>query len=401
MNNRITLLVLFLLGNLMSCQIGKYNVKGDNNNFGQIIYHNEKINYTTEEINYCIEHNILVIQFLQREVDTLKREKEKLKQQFLDEKISTGEYNRKKKNIDTQIKELEDSKSKAKKQTEIFERMRLRDQSFFKEFHDVVVAFDQESFFQGFKDSTIMLVITDGIDLTFDHAYGNPNISTGYYGNPVINKVRDFVLVNEKDNKSKLITYHNDRPVLEFSHCLNIDIKGFTIGHIPYGISGCGEHGIVLAFESCNNTSIENCELFGSGTYGFTLNDCQGFHCQNVQIYECTDGIMLIYDSKYINIVGCRLFNNNCNGSCIDIHNCQDLHFLYVTMEENRSGDIYSDNTYVVSVQSSKGVKFERCTFGNHPDFDYIFTENNSPIVIDNCSYTHNNTDNQIKLSPD
>lgn len=108
--------------------------------------------------------------------------------------------------------------------------------------------------------------------------------------------------------------------VLQFQNCFNIRLSGFTAGHTQ----APGEcSGGVLCFESCGNTTVENCGLFGCGTLGVDAMLCNNLTVKDCEIYECSyDGIQL-YACETVRIDGCTF--RDLGGEDITVWDCTDV----------------------------------------------------------------------------
>jgi hypothetical protein len=96
--------------------------------------------------------------------------------------------------------------------------------------------------------------------------------------------------------------------VLNFHHCHSIAIRGLRLGHTEEGYCVGG----VLRFESCSNIVLENCDLFGCGTYGLEFVDCEQVDIFNSIIRQCTYGIANFNNISNVKIRNCEFKENRC-----------------------------------------------------------------------------------------
>lgn len=112
----------------------------------------------------------------------------------------------------------------------------------------------------------------------------------------------------EISGRSSLLVEPRYAWVLNFRHCHSIAIRGLTLGHTEEGYCQGG----VLRFESCSNIIIENCDLFGCGTYGLEFIDCEQLDILNSVVRRCTYGIANFKNVSNANIANCEFKENRC-----------------------------------------------------------------------------------------
>jgi len=159
--------------------------------------------------------------------------------------------------------------------------------------------------------------------------------------------------------------------VLNFNRCNDIALRRFTIGHTKAGYCMGG----VLRFQDCANITIERCDLFGSGTYGLELVDCENVEIVGTTVRECTFGAVRLtnvsnaafrdcefkknegfelfeFDGRLdgVTLQDCRIFENriegailcfaNRNGSGVFVHNssCTNNQCAEITSPSNFLG---------------------------------------------------------------
>ena len=93
---------------------------------------------------------------------------------------------------------------------------------------------------------------------------------------------------------------------LNFQNCEQIEIRNLTIGHTEGGYCQGG----VIGVQGGWRISIQDCDLYGCGTYGFELNDTRDFSCYKSNIHDCTYGIMLLNNVEFAKFEQCDFFRN-------------------------------------------------------------------------------------------
>lgn len=105
--------------------------------------------------------------------------------------------------------------------------------------------------------------------------------------------------------------------VLSFENCSNIHVKGFTAGHSKEA-GAC--HGGVLAFINSQDVLIEDCGLFGCGTWGVWGENSRDIQVANSEIYECST---------------CGLYLSSCRDIQVDGTTFRDLGWIWTgTLQE-------------------------------------------------------------------
>jgi hypothetical protein len=94
--------------------------------------------------------------------------------------------------------------------------------------------------------------------------------------------------------------------VLNFEHCTNLALRHLTIGHTKSGYCMGG----VLRFKNCKNITLEDCQLFGCGTYGLEFVDCENIEVVGTTIKECTYGAVRLTNVSSAAFRGCQIHNN-------------------------------------------------------------------------------------------
>lgn len=87
--------------------------------------------------------------------------------------------------------------------------------------------------------------------------------------------------------------------VLIFENCGNIHVTGFTAGHAKepgYCMGG------VLGFRNSQDILVEDCGLFGCGTWGVMGENSRNMQIVSNDIYECSYGGVTLYNCENVNM---------------------------------------------------------------------------------------------------
>lgn len=89
--------------------------------------------------------------------------------------------------------------------------------------------------------------------------------------------------------------------VLNFENCANIYLEGLTIGHTKEP-GYC--RGGVVSFWNSQDVLVENCGLYGCGTWGVYGDSTKNMQIVNNEIYECSVGGVTLTNCDDVNIDG-------------------------------------------------------------------------------------------------
>lgn len=116
---------------------------------------------------------------------------------------------------------------------------------------------------------------------------------------------------------------------LRFISCKNVKIEKLTMGHTAGGYCMGG----VVGLYGCEGISINNCDLFGCGTYGIEATLTSGLVMKNSIIRDCSYGIMLLNGLTNSRFEFCDFMRNQSGISSRD--NCKGLKFSDCRFTQN------------------------------------------------------------------
>ena len=141
--------------------------------------------------------------------------------------------------------------------------------------------------------------------------------------------------------------------VLRFVACTGIKLSNLTLGHTDEGYCEGG----VVSFLSCDNVSIDHCDMFGCGTEGIQAERTTNVVCDNSIIRECSYYIMTLSGCRKVHFTGCYFFLNK-EFTLVNVKGSQEVAFTRCLFEENK-GSLFS-------ISDCK-VVLEDCVV-NHPE---------------------------------
>lgn len=123
---------------------------------------------------------------------------------------------------------------------------------------------------------------------------------------------------------------------LNFEKSNGVSITGLTIGHRP-NIGEC--EGAVLNFKDCTSIQVRDCGLFGCGTYGFQLEQCNIVKFENCDVFECSYGFFTCENVCRLTLSEVDFYDSYCF-NVITAKN-SDINFNRCSMTNNHSRSRY------------------------------------------------------------
>ena len=153
-----------------------------------------------------------------------------------------------------------------------------------------------------------------------------------------------------------------------------------TVGHnIEKGQCTGG----VFSFNGCENVRIEDCHLFGCGTYGVSANGVYDLKLINSEIYECTYGLAELQNTNTAVFENCILRDSE-GFNQFEIYNSNNIRFENCEVRGNKAGDL--ENLFIRS-DNSVDVKFKNCKFKDNT----YKKRNNGEVEFTDCEFNDKN----------
>ncbi len=178
--------------------------------------------------------------------------------------------------------------------------------------------------------------------------------------------------------------------VLSFGNCEGIKIENITAGHTVedgYCIGG------VFDFKDSDDITVNNCHMYGCGTYGITAEGSSNIKVNNSEIYECTYGgtwlrnclevsfaktvfrdcedydTILMSGCSNVTFEGCEIKNNLSVWNLISAEGCENILFNECMFNDNRFNEkfVYSDNESI-ELKNCAGSDITENNYGENND---------------------------------
>ena len=142
---------------------------------------------------------------------------------------------------------------------------------------------------------------------------------------------RQLVVQNYKrmlirgEGNSRIVVEPRYAFCIKFMGCEQIEIRNLTIGHTTGGYCEGG----VIGVEGGWRISIQDCNLYGCGTYGLQLNATRDFSMYRSVIHDCTYGIMTLENVEFAKFEQCDFHHNReftlveSRGSNVQFNECR------------------------------------------------------------------------------
>ncbi len=205
------------------------------------------------------------------------------------------------------------------------------------------------------------------------------NIGEGYYRYQ-INNASNLCLEAAEGADVTICIDDAYEPVLAFGDARNITLKNLIVGHsVEPGYCT----GSVLYFANSDGIDIENCKLYGSGTYGVEASFVYDITVRNTEIYECTYGLVSLSSVSHASFEDC-VMRDSSDLSMIYAHDSSDVLFDRCDFNNNRA-DAF-DTVYFVELGEYDRITFRDCSFWDNKYYAF----SNREVTLENCTTDSN-----------
>ena len=169
-------------------------------------------------------------------------------------------------------------------------------------------------------------------------------------------------------------------PVFAIDNGTNIKLTGITAGHnVQPGYCS----GSVLSFDYVTGLDIDNCHLYGCGTYGIEASYSYDINVTNSEIYECTYGLLDLSQIGVANFSDC-VFRDSSDMSMICVNGSYGVTFENCIFKNNNSMS-YESCSFVEIGEYDK-VTFRNCNFSANE----YYTFSNREVTLEDCTADNN-----------
>ena len=177
--------------------------------------------------------------------------------------------------------------------------------------------------------------------------------------------------------------------VIRFERCADLGLSGFTAGHTQEPGQCAGG---VLYFDSCVNTHLVACNLYGCGILGIQAVNCDTLRADLCSIYECSVGAVRALSSRDIRLVDCEIYDcgNKVGraGSMFEVATSTGFAVINCYIHENNALRLLrstsADEIYLLGTQVG----------GNQ--LDALFESNLIAPIVGGCDFSGNTVEGQM-----
>lgn len=228
-------------------------------------------------------------------------------------------------------------------------------------------------------------------DLTKALDYGQATASGYYAWNACydgyelsVQGIQNLTIVGESATAVALETTPRYANVIAFHNCENISVQSVTAGHRE-GAGGCV--GAVLYFEAVHGISVSDCELYGCGTLGLELWDCQDILAENCTIRACSMGAASLDGCRNAQLKNCRMRNCGTEDSpafyMVYLGQSDAVAIVDCSVENNTC-------TRLMETHYSRDVQLLGSVIENNNVSDCAFALAQYGIIVEGCAFTDN-----------
>ncbi len=171
-----------------------------------------------------------------------------------------------------------------------------------------------------------------------------------------ISSLANLLIEGEAGKEVRITTEDPGTAPIALRYCDHVMLRNLTLGHdVEKGMCS----GSVVHLESSNNITIENCNLFGSGTYGVEAYECYSLTVNDSDIYECTYGLVNFVSCSNFSFNRCKLRDSS-EYAMFDMMDCWTIEFNDCEISNNyTNGNICN----FIDTSNCYGLLFTRCDF--------------------------------------
>ena len=267
---------------------------------------------------------------------------------------------------------------------------------------NIHIVSDPQGFIDAIGPDRIIILEGDGFLLTelvsdgMGAEHKRPDISKSRYVNwedwygLVISGVDNLTIRGGGSGRFSLRTDVGEEKVMTFKQCTNLNIENLSAGHtnIP---EYCGEG--VLSFSACQNVGIRDCGIYGCGVVGMTIYDVDGMTVEDCEIYECSENLLYIYQSRNLQFRKVTFRDTGMYNLIVldgnDDEGVKNLFFENCIFANNVASQ---ESAFFFLVREAEGITVRRCDFINNNV--NALDDGGSFIRYEDCTFDGNNFDN-------
>jgi hypothetical protein len=210
--------------------------------------------------------------------------------------------------------------------------------------YDVVEVTDAASFLAAIQPNRTIKLLPGDYNLSSisisDIARAQKDYIDWIEGTVIIHNVDNFIIIANEPQGIYSANFNDT--VISFENCNHLSITGITCGHHKNNIEGQCFAG-VMRLSNCNDVVFHECDFYGCGLIGTSLDLCNSITFLNCIIRDCTWSAASLYESSDILFINTEIYGIctdsgfNDADSLFDMYNCKNVSFQTCLIHDNGS----------------------------------------------------------------
>lgn len=228
--------------------------------------------------------------------------------------------------------------------------------------HEEITVRNGAEFIAAIGSNRTLLLDADEIDLTL--AGGMPGGTAFVSGQPVhdghqmtIHDVENLQIRPKGEGVAHLYVSPRYAFTVDFFQCRNIGMSRLRLGHQPER-GRCA--GGVLRGRNVSKLMATDCVLYGCGTQGFELYDCEQVIIDRCTVEECTSGLSAFQNCTGVAIRQSRFRANETTG-VLAFENCRNVEVRETGFEDNTRKTYNFGPSAMIDARRSQEIWFYAC----------------------------------------
>lgn len=210
--------------------------------------------------------------------------------------------------------------------------------------------------------------------------YGWKFVGDGYELD--IKETRNLEIIGAGREGTSIVNEPRYANVITFTDCADVGVFKLTAGHTKaQGYCSGG----VLNFNRCRDIDIEDCCLYGCGTYGITACESRDLSAERCIIKECSYGAFEFLNCSDVTfekglVFDCGLKETFCCFELFSVCKCADFSMNEVEVRGSRTERLFN-------IYGSSDAEIASCRFTGNTVKQGVFSIKESTVCVADCSF--------------
>ena len=237
---------------------------------------------------------------------------------------------------------------------------------------DVVEVSDITAFLQAIQPNRTIKLLPGDYNLSALSAeeiaaIQQPYVTYSGEGDPhgvMITNVDNLAIV--ADERQEIYSMSMYDTVLFFENCNHVTVSGLTFGHHKEDLYPCSA-GVIALFQ-CSDMTFDQCEFYGCGVVGITMNMASKIVVSHSVIRDCTKSAAWIYTSNDIEFSQCDIHDIATEGDMAEVFivgsDSANVVLDHCTIHDN--GSDYTSLWPMFTVETPHSLSMQYCVLTNN-----------------------------------